>query len=119
MGNILAILGYRANIHDTKSGIIPAIEAVMKYPTLQRFCADKGFRKTFVNDVQRILKLGVDISERIKPIFEIEPKRWRIERTISWFNGSRELSKDYEISVDHEENMIWISHMSTLLKKLA
>ena len=38
---------YAANIHDTKSGILAARKAFEKYPTIQRFCADAGYRKTF------------------------------------------------------------------------
>ena len=67
MGNLLAVVVHAANIHDTKSGIIPAKQAFEAYPTLKRFCADAGYRGTFVLDLDEILHLGVDISEKIKP----------------------------------------------------
>ena len=117
MGNLLAILVHAANIHDTKSGINPAKTAYMKYPTIQRFCGDAGYRKSFEISVFEQLGLGVDISERIKPEFEVLPKRWLVERTFSWTNHSRRLSKDYEIKTMHEENMFMISHFHTLLKR--
>jgi len=72
------------NIHDTKSGVLPAREAVEKYPSIQCFCADAGYRKTFVEAVQEELGLGVDISEKIKPHeWEKLPWRWILERTFS------------------------------------
>ena len=43
MGNILAVKVHRANLHDTKAGIFPAVKA-------------------FVANVQNILALRVDIS---------------------------------------------------------
>jgi len=61
----------------------------------------------------------VDISERIKPQFEVLPKRWIVERTFGWASNSRRLSKDYEISVESAEAMFQISHLHTLLRKLA
>ena len=117
MGNLLAITVHAANIHDTKSGINPAKKAFAKYPAIQKFCGDDGYRKSFEEDVLQQLGLGVDISKRLKPEFEILPLRWRVERTFSWENHSRRLSKDYEIKTVHEENMFMISHLHTLLRR--
>lgn len=60
----------------------------------------------------------IDISRQIKPAFEILPKRWRVERTLSWFGGYRRLSKDFEYSALSEENLIYIAHLHLLLKRL-
>lgn len=117
MGNLLAITVHAANIHDTKSGINPAKKAYEKYPTIQKFCGDDGYRKSFEEDVSEQLGLGVDISKRIKPEFEVLPLRWRVERTFSWVNHSRRLSKDYEINKEHEENIFMISHLHTLIRR--
>jgi len=117
MGNLLAVSVHAANIHDTKSGINPAKKAYEKCPTIQRFCGDNGYRKSFEEAVSEQLGLGVDISKRIKPEFEVLPLRWKVERTFSWINNSRRLSKDYEIKTEHEENMFMISHLHTLLRR--
>ena len=91
----------------------------MSYPTIQKFCADAGYRGTFVSDVKKRLALGVDISEKIKPhSWEKLPWRLVVERTFSWLNNSRRLSKDYEFSVSSSESMVIISHLHTLLKRL-
>ena len=117
MGNLLAIKVHAANIHDTKAGIEPAKKAVKKYPTIKGFCADAGYRKTFISLVVLILGLFVDISERIKPCFEILPKRWVVERTFAWSNHFRRLSKDFEIKTVYAENVFMISHLHTLLRR--
>ena len=118
MGNLLAVVVHAANIHDTKSGITPAKQVVERYPTIQKFCADAGYRGTFVLDLDEMLHLGVDISEKIKPHeWEKLPWRWVVERTLSWLNHSRRLSKDYEISILSAESMVRISHLHTLLKR--
>ncbi|MCI8849733.1 MAG: transposase [Oscillibacter sp.] len=41
-----------------------------------------------------------------------------VERTFSWLNHSRRLSKDYEISASSAEAMLTISHSHTLIKRL-
>ena len=117
MGNLLAVEVHAANIHDTKSGINPARKAFAKYPTVRKFCGDEGYRKSFEEAVSEELGLGVDISRRIKPEFEVLPKRWIVERTFGWANNSRRLSKGYEIKTEHEENMFMISHLHTLLRR--
>ena len=89
-----------------------------KYATLKGVCGDAGYRGTFV-EVAKALGLNVDIVERIVAGFEILPKRWRVERTFGWMNNSRRLSKDYEISSNSAESMVIISHIGTLLRRLA
>jgi len=116
MGNLLAVVVHAANIHDTKSGILAAREAFEKYPSIQRFCADAGYRKTFEQDVSRELGLGVDISARIKPQWEVLPKRWIVE-SLAWLNNSRRLSKDYEISVHFVQAVCIIAAFHTLFKR--
>jgi len=117
MGNLLAVVVHAANVHDTKSGILATRKAFYKYPSIQRFGADAGYRKTFEQDISRELGLGVDISARIKAEWEVLPKRWIVERSLVWFNNSRRLSKDYEISTRSAQAMCIISAIHTLLKR--
>ena len=119
LGCLLSVVVHAANIHDTKGGISTARRAYERYPSIQKFCADAGYRGTFVSDLKEQIGLDVDISEKIRPHqWEILPWRWVVERTFSWLNHSRRLSKDYEISVPSAEAMIKISHFHTLIKRL-
>ena len=117
MGNLLAVVVHAANIHDTKSGILAARDAFGKYPSIQRFCADAGYRKTFEQDVSRELGLGVDIVTRTEPGRQVLPKRWIVERSLAWINNSRRLSKDYEISLHSAQAVCIIAAFRTLLMR--
>jgi putative transposase len=115
MGNLLAIKVHAANIHDTMSGC-HVYQA--EYFSLKGVCGDAGYRGTFIDFVKTKYGNIVDISEQIKPKqWSILPKRWRVERTFSWANWSRILSKDYEIRTIYQENIFMISHLHTLLKR--
>ena len=117
MGNLLKVGVHAANIHDTVAGG-PIFEAALqKYPTIKGVCGDEGYRGTFVKFVEA-LGINCDISARIKPEWEILPKRWRVERTFGWMTWFRRLSKDYEISTVSEENMVMIAHSAILLRRL-
>jgi len=76
MGDLLSVAVHAANIHDTMFGLMPAMLAFEKYPTIAKFCADMGCRGTFVAEVLDLFSLGVDISEKIKP-GEWEKLPWR------------------------------------------
>lgn len=118
MGNLLCVHVHKANQHDTKGGVYTFEKALFRYPSIQAGCADQGYRGTFKNTFEQFHNLRIDISERIKgSSFEVQPVRWVVERTFSWFNNSRRLSKDYEILTDSEETMCIISNLATLLKR--
>lgn len=119
MGNLLTVKVHAANVHDTMSGCHVYQAAKNKYPNIEGACVDEGYKGTFAKFVTTKYSDKVDVSEKIKPKqWEILPKRWRVERTFSWFNNSRRLSKDYEILISSEESICMISHLHTLLKRL-
>lgn len=72
-----------------------------------------------VNFVQDVLKKTIKISEKISTGWAVLAKRWIVERTFSWLNHFRRLSKDYEIAIKSAENAIMIAHSMILLKKLS
>ena len=118
MGNLLAVRVHAANIHDAVGGVDVMKDALNKYPSLKGVCADDAYRKSF-KEIFEKLGITVDISERINPGWGLLPKRWRVERTFAWMNGSRRLAKDYEINTISAENMTIISHIATLLKRFS
>lgn len=119
LGNLLAVKVHAANIHDTKSGVKPAMEALANYPSIQKMCADAGYQGTFVNEMKEKLHMEVDIVKRSDSgAWRILPKRWIVERTFAWINNYRRMSKDYEINISSAESMIKIANSYTLLKRL-
>ena len=67
LGCLLSVVVHAANIHDTKGGISTAKRTYERLPSIRKFCADAGYRGTFVSDLKEQLDLDVDISEKIKP----------------------------------------------------
>lgn len=118
-GNILHVEVHAANIHDTKSGIMPLAGAVEKFPSLVAVCADAGYRGTFEKDAKVQLGLEVDIVERQPGAdWQILPKRWVVERTFAWLGNYRRLSKDYEHLSSSEVAYIQVAYIHILLKRL-
>ena len=119
LGHLLGVYVHPANIHDTKAGYFPALEAVTAYPTIVGFCADAGYRKTFEEEVATFLGRAVDIVQRsATKAWEIQPVRWVVERTFAWLNGFRRLSKDFEMKLESSVTMIKLAHIVVLLRRL-
>ena len=50
--------------------------------------------------------------------FVVLPRRWVVERTFSWLNNCRRLSKDYEALTDTSETFIYIAMTRLMLRRL-
>ena len=50
--------------------------------------------------------------------FTVLPRRWVVERTISWVNNGRRLSKDYEYWPETSEALIHVGMIDVMLKRL-
>lgn len=117
LGNLLMVIVHAANAHDTKGGCAVLDRAKDKYPSIQGFSGDQGYCKTAENFSKQILKVPLHISQKIKDTFAILPKRWVVERTFSWLNHYRRLSKDVEILPATAENMVRIAMIKITLAK--
>ena len=51
-------------------------QASEKHSTIEVFSEDSGYRKTALEFVENVLELELHISQKIKDIFAILPKRW-------------------------------------------
>ncbi len=117
LGNLLHVVVHAANRSDTKAAGSILSRATEKYPNLQAFLGDAGYRGTAVEYVENELKLTLHIVEKLGTGFTVLPKRWIVERTFAWLGGFRRLSKDVEILTATAENMIRIAMLKLTLAK--
>lgn len=108
MGNLHTVSVDKANIHDVHLGCKIIDKIKTKFPRITNFLADQGYCGTAVKYAES-LNCTLHISKKIKDTFAISPKRWIVERTFSWLNNFRRLSKDYETKVCSAENYIRIA----------
>lgn len=117
LGNLLEIVVHAANMHDTKAAHFVLSKVAKKYPTIEGFSGDAGYRKTALEFVEKELKLKMHISTKIKDAFAILPIRWIVERTFAWIGNYRRLSKDYERYASTVENMVRIAMLRRTLRR--
>lgn len=117
-GNVWAVHVHAANKADTVEGCVLVDLVFGDLPTVTAVCADQGYRGTFVEHVAGVWNKEVHISGRSGKGFEVEPQRWVVERTFSWLNGQRRLSKDFEKTTASSESMIYIAAIARSLRDI-
>ncbi len=87
---------------------------------LKKIYADLGYSGEDMRN--RMSKYGIDIEtigRRCKKTFEVEPKRWIVERTFAWLGKFRRLSKDYELIADTSLNMIYLGMTRLMSRRIS
>jgi transposase len=67
-------------------------------------------------------KEGVEVDwEKLLPAkgFQVLPRRWVVERTFSWIDHNRRMSKDYERLTATSEAFIYVAMSRLMVKRLA
>lgn len=88
---------------------------------LRKIWVDGAYRGQLVDWVADKFKFRLAVIAREKGLkgFQVLPRRWVVERTFGWLDGSRRLSKDYEQLTETSETMLYIAMTRIMLRKLA
>lgn len=121
LGLLLAVIVTAANVQD-KRGLPLLLERVRdRFDRLEILFVDGGYTSQPLGDwVRRVIGCLMKVVPRPaeQKGFQVLPKRWIVERTFSWFNSYRRLSKDYEYRTDTSETMIHLAMIRLMLKRL-
>lgn len=65
-------------------------------------------------------QVEMEISQRPNDVkgFQVEPKRWIVERTWIWLENARILARDYERLPENHEGMIYVVMIRLMLQRL-
>ena len=50
--------------------------------------------------------------------FQVQPRRWVVERTNGWINHCRRLDRHYEVTLTAHEGFLYLSQIALLLRRL-
>lgn len=120
LGLLLIVKVLTADIQDRDGAQILFLEIKEQMPRLSLIWADGGYRGKLIAWVAVKCRWILEIvkrSDNLK-IFQVLPKRWIVERTFSWLNRNRRLSKDYERKAASSEAWIYFSMSLLMLKRL-
>ncbi|WP_413230262.1 transposase [Kitasatospora herbaricolor] len=93
---------------------------VLDHPGVKKVWADQGFAGRLVDWTATILSRELEIVRKAPDQrgFQVQPKRWAVERTFSWITAHRRLARDYETSPAHSETMIRWAMIGIMVRRL-
>ena len=102
MGFIISTIVHSAGIQDRDGGRYVLGKAKRKGHRTLKVWVDGGYAGKLIGWAKDVLDYDLEVVKRSdlnKHTFVVLPKRWIVERTLSWLSRSRRLSKDYEYAV--------------------
>lgn len=121
LGLLLAIVVTEANLSDRAGARLVSWQLRGRFPRLVRLFADSNYAGPALTGW--LWEMGGWVLEIVRGRidqqgFEVQPKRWIVERTFGWLNRYRRLSKDYEELPTTSETMIRIAMIHLMLNRL-
>ncbi|MFD5541953.1 IS5 family transposase [Streptomyces sp. NPDC127079] len=110
LGLVLAVLVTAASVQDRHAAVPLLTRLRQRYFSIRLVWADSGYAGRLVDWAAEKLKLTLEIVKRSDDTtgFVVLPRRWVVERTLSWLVRSRRLVRDVEtLPETHEAMVLW------------
>lgn len=135
-GLVLKVKVEAANLSDREGAKLLLAGLKETFPRLKHLWVDSAYRGTFVKWVKEALGWTVEVVQRPgaghrgvwvppgleapqeQPGFQVQRRRWVVERTFGWLGRHRRLSKDYEYLPETAEAFIYAAMIRTMLRRL-
>jgi putative transposase len=123
LGLLLTVLVTAASVQD-RDAARPLLWNLRKaFPSVKLAWADGGYAGKLVTWASSRLKpkLTLEIVKRPDDLhtFKVLPRRWVVERTLSWITRHRRTIRDYERQAAHHETYIYWAMIIVMTRRLA
>jgi putative transposase len=121
LGLLLSVYVTPADFHDTKGARCLLAGLAPLLPRLKKIWADAAYRGQELAEwclTQGNWDLEAVSRQPGTRGFSVLPRRWVVERTLSWISRNRRFSKDYERKVQTSETLIQAAMIRLLLARL-
>ncbi len=90
------------------------------FPRLAKIWADRAYRGRFVEAArQHDIDVEIVTPDPDQRGFQVQPRRWVVERTFAWLSNYRRLSKDFEEWMQTSDAMIYAAMSHLMVRRLA
>lgn len=120
LGCLLLVLVTSASTQDRDGGLDLCVDLQQKYAQIKKIWADQSYAGELADFIRQHFPFDLEIvkGSADQRGFQVQPKRWIVERAFGWLNAFRRLSKDYENTIESSESMIKIAHVRLMLRRV-
>lgn len=107
-----------ANVHDTR-GICPVIaELRANVPSIKLLKADKGYTNHFADMLRSATSIELKTVKSNYGTAKFIPMegRWVVERSFSWLENYRRLTRNYELKLHTAQAMVTVAAVAFMLR---
>ena len=118
----LRVVVHSAGMQDRDGAALVLDRIRTRFSWLELVWADAGYDARQVKAaVDKVPVLQMEIVRRSpdQKGFKVQPRRWVVERTVSWFGRNRRLAKDYENLADTLVAFVALASIRLALRQLA
>lgn len=121
LGLLLVVMVTTASVQDRDGGRTILNRLRFAMPSVALVFADGGYAGRLVNWVHRVLRRTLEIVRKPEGQrgFAVLPRRWVVERTLSWLVRNRRLVRDYERLPENHEAMVKWAMIGLMTRRLA
>ena len=123
LGLLLTVLVTAASVQDRDAARPLLWNLRRAFPSVRLAWADGGYAGKLVTWARTRLKpkLTLEIVKRPDDLhtFQVLPRRWVVERTLSWITRHRRTVRDYERRAAHHETYIYWAMIIIMTRRLA
>jgi putative transposase len=114
------IVVHAADIQDRDGARLVKSKLKDRFSWLSLIWADGGYAGRVLDRAMEFGNWLLQIVKRSDQMqgFELLPRRWVVERTLSWLGRYRQLSKDYESLTASSEAMILLAMINLMIHRL-
>jgi len=121
VGLLLTVLVTAASVQDRDAAKPLLWNLRRAFPSVSLAWADGGYAGKLVTWAKTRLRLTLEIVKRPDDLhtFKVLPRRWVVERTLSWITRHRRTVRDYERLAAHDETYIYWAMIIVMTCRLA
>jgi transposase len=120
IGLVWGLVVTTADVHDSKGACLTAALAKDRSQRLAHVWADAAYQGPFVAFAWALLAIVVAIvTWKTKPKgFQVQKRRWVVERTFGWLTRWRRLNRNYEHTLESSRAIVQIALIGIMVRRL-